>query len=237
MLKPFRQQAEKIQKTGEVVDEPEPTNVVPVRQVTSWSEVLTHGASTLTDILLAASFIPFLAYFLLTWQNHARSATVMLFPPAAPPYRVRDAWADWQNAAELHCRESADRVADLRRQRGHLRSVGCSVFLFHRISPAASSAWFRTSGIVLAMVPPILVGLGQLEAGDLLLVVIFVVATAPVRAQRSLPQNAGQPSAAQSAGRHDRPAVLGSGSGAQLDSCSPFPSLGLSRSSSTTSSR
>ena len=53
---------------------------MPVRQVQSWSEVLTHGAGTLTDIVLAASFVPFLAYFLLTWQSHARSATVMLFP-------------------------------------------------------------------------------------------------------------------------------------------------------------
>ncbi len=51
-----------------------------MRQVTSWSDLLTHGAGTLTDILLAASFVPFLTYFLLTWHSHARSATVMLFP-------------------------------------------------------------------------------------------------------------------------------------------------------------
>jgi predicted PurR-regulated permease PerM len=80
ILQPYQQQAEKLEKTGEVVGEPEPSNVVPVRQVQSWSEVLTHGAGTVTDIVLAASFVPFLAYFLLTWQSHARSATVMLFP-------------------------------------------------------------------------------------------------------------------------------------------------------------
>ena len=80
ILQPYQQQAERLEKTGEVVGEPEDTNVVPVRQVQSWSEVLTHGAGTVTDIVLAASFVPFLAYFLLTWQSHARSATVMLFP-------------------------------------------------------------------------------------------------------------------------------------------------------------
>ena len=80
ILQPFRQEAEKIEKTGEAVSAPEPSNVVRVRQVTSWSEVLTRGAGTVTDILLAAAFIPFLAYFLLTWRSHARSATVMLFP-------------------------------------------------------------------------------------------------------------------------------------------------------------
>src|SRR5208282_3034151 len=79
MLQPYQQQAERLEKTGEVVG-PEDTNVVPVRQVQTWSEVLTHGAGTVTDIVLAASFVPFLAYFLLTWHNHARSATVMLFP-------------------------------------------------------------------------------------------------------------------------------------------------------------
>ena len=59
---------------------PGPPNVVAVRQVPSWSDLLTHGAGTLTDIFLAASFVPFLTYFLLTWHSHARSATVMLFP-------------------------------------------------------------------------------------------------------------------------------------------------------------
>ncbi len=80
IVQPFQQDAEKLEKTGEAVSQPEDTNVVPVRQVQSWPEVLTHGAGTLTDILLAASFVPFLAYFLLTWHSHARSATVMLFP-------------------------------------------------------------------------------------------------------------------------------------------------------------
>src|SRR5580704_7502909 len=80
VLRPFQQDAEKLERTGEAVGEPDASNVVPVRQVQSWSETLTHGAGTLTDTLLAASFIPFLAYFLLTWQSHARSATVMLFP-------------------------------------------------------------------------------------------------------------------------------------------------------------
>src|SRR5215470_16764865 len=54
ILKPFRQQAEKIEKTSEAVGEPEPTNVIAVRPVTSWSDVLTHGVSTLTEVLLAA---------------------------------------------------------------------------------------------------------------------------------------------------------------------------------------
>ncbi|MGB7151093.1 MAG: AI-2E family transporter, partial [Terriglobales bacterium] len=71
ILQPFQRDAEKLEKTSEAVAEPQPSNVVSVRQVQTWPEVLTHGAGTLTDIVLAASFVPFLAYFLLTWHNHA----------------------------------------------------------------------------------------------------------------------------------------------------------------------
>ena len=174
ILQPFRQEAEKLEKTSEVVSDPEASNVVPVRQVQNWSEVLTHGAGTLTDILLAASFIPFLAYFLLTWQSHARSATVMLFP--------------------LHHRHTAFVTLGLIGKMlqsfivgnlliGLLIS-GVSVAIFGLLHvPFFYFVGFLSGflslvpylGIVLAMVPPILVGLGQLEPGELLLVVFCVV--------------------------------------------------------------
>jgi len=173
ILQPYQQQAEKLEKTGEVVG-PEDTNVVPVRQVQSWSETLTHGAGTLTDILLAASFVPFLAYFLLTWQSHARSATVMLFP--------------------LHYRHTAFVTLGLIGKMlqsfivgnlliGLLIS-GVSVAIFGMLHvPFFYFVGFLSGflslvpylGIVLAMIPPILVGLGQLEAGDLVVVVICVI--------------------------------------------------------------
>src|SRR5580698_754419 len=174
MLQPYQQQAEKLEKTGDVVGEPEDTNVVQVRQVQTWSETLTHGAGTFTDILLAASFIPFLAYFLLTWQSHARSATVMLFP--------------------LHHRHTAFVTLGLIGKMlqsfivgnlliGLLVS-GVSVAIFGVLHvPFFYFVGFLSGflslvpylGIVLAMLPPILVGLGQLEPSDLAIVVICVI--------------------------------------------------------------
>lgn len=175
VLQPFRAQAERIEKTGEAVSSPEATNVVQVRQVTSWSDVLTHGAGTLTDILLAASFVPFLAYFLLTWQSHARSATVMLFP--------------------LHHRHTAFVTLGLIGKM--LQSFIVGNFLIGLLISGISVAIFGLLhvpffyfvgflsgflslvpylGIVLAMVPPIVVGFGQLEAGDLIVVVVSVIA-------------------------------------------------------------
>jgi len=175
VLQPFRQQAEKIRKTGEVIGDEPPGNVVPVRQVTSWSDVLTHGAGTFTDILLATSFVPFLAYFLLTWQHHARSATVMLFP--------------------LHHRNTAFVTLGLIGKMlqsfivgnlliGLLIS-GVSVGIFGLLHvPFFYFVGFLSGflslvpylGVVLAMIPPILVGLGQLEPGDLVIIALCVIA-------------------------------------------------------------
>jgi len=54
--------------------------VVEVEQPSSWTSALTSSLGTATEIALAASFVPFLAYFMLSWQDHVRSATVLLFP-------------------------------------------------------------------------------------------------------------------------------------------------------------
>lgn len=173
ILKPFRQQAEKFQKTGEAVEEPESPNVIAVRPVTSWSDMLTHGVSTFTEVLLAASFIPFLAYFLLTWKHHARSATVMLFP--------------------LHHRHTAYVTLGLIGKMLQSFIMGnlliglaisaASVFVFGILKvPFFYFVGFLSGflslvpylGLVLAMLPPLLVGLGQLEPGDLIAVVSAV---------------------------------------------------------------
>jgi predicted PurR-regulated permease PerM len=174
VLQPYQDQAAKLEKTSEVVGEPEPSNVVNVRQVQTWSETLTHGAGTVTDIVLAASFVPFLAYFLLTWQSHARSATVMLFP--------------------LHHRHTAFVTLGLIGKM--LQSFIVGNLLIGLLISAVSIAIFGLLhvpffyfvglfsgflslvpylGVVLAMGPPILVGLGQLEPSDLIIVVFCVV--------------------------------------------------------------
>ena len=49
------------------------------RSSTDWTGPLMRGVGSVTQGLVAASFVPFLVYFMLTWQHHVRSATVMLF--------------------------------------------------------------------------------------------------------------------------------------------------------------
>jgi predicted PurR-regulated permease PerM len=174
ILQPFRQGAEKIEKTGEAVSAPESANVVRVRQVESWSDLLTRGAGTLTDILLAAVFVPFLAYFLLTWQSHARSSTVMLFP-------LRHRHTAFVTLGLIGKMLQSFIVGNL--LIGLLIS-GVSVAIFGLLHvPFFYFVGFLSGflslvpylGIVLAMVPPIMVGLGQLDAGDLLIVLLCVI--------------------------------------------------------------
>ena len=174
ILQPFRQQAEKLEKTQEAVGEPPPTNVIAVRTVTNWSDVLTHGVSTLTEFFLAASFVPFLAYFLLTWKHHARSATVMLFP-------LEHRHTAYVTLGLIGKMLQSFIVGNL--LIGLLIS-GISVVLFWLLGvPFFYFIGFASGflslvpylGLVLAMAPPILVGIGQLEAGDLLGVVFVVI--------------------------------------------------------------
>jgi predicted PurR-regulated permease PerM len=71
----FRKSAESL----EVVAPEHEKDVVQVRPATDWTDILTRGFGSASAALLAGSFVPFLAYFMLTWHQHVRSATVMLF--------------------------------------------------------------------------------------------------------------------------------------------------------------
>jgi predicted PurR-regulated permease PerM len=51
---------------------------VKVQQTTSWTDLLSRGFGSMSEIVLAASFVPFLVFFMLTWQEHARKATLGL---------------------------------------------------------------------------------------------------------------------------------------------------------------
>ena len=61
----------------------EDKNTVPVRvrQDSGIAGFLGPELANVGEALLTAAFIPFLVYFMLSWQEHARQATVRLFPP------------------------------------------------------------------------------------------------------------------------------------------------------------
>ena len=81
VLMRFREQAQKLQSSTEKVlpNEPADKQTVKVQQQTNWWDTVTSSLGTAAEILLMISFIPFLVFFMLTWQDHVRAATVMLF--------------------------------------------------------------------------------------------------------------------------------------------------------------
>jgi predicted PurR-regulated permease PerM len=82
----YRKNAEQIRKTTEsVMKVAQPTSQQAGSQVTVKQEDagiggwLQNNFGTVTEIVLTMTFIPFLTYFMLTWGEHARRATVGLF--------------------------------------------------------------------------------------------------------------------------------------------------------------
>jgi predicted PurR-regulated permease PerM len=81
MMAHVREQAQQIENTTETVlpSFEEDKKTVTVRQSSSWTDLVSRNASSVSEIVLALTFIPFLVFFMLSWQDHVRSATVMLF--------------------------------------------------------------------------------------------------------------------------------------------------------------
>jgi predicted PurR-regulated permease PerM len=78
-----RKQTEQLTKTTETVlpESEQDKKVVKVRAQNTWADWLTNSASGLTELLIALSFVPFLIYFMLSWKDRMRVATVKLFRP------------------------------------------------------------------------------------------------------------------------------------------------------------
>lgn len=81
----IRAQTSKIEENTRSAVAPPPDKgsrpvAVKVQQPTGVTGLLTEAGGTVLEVILAISFVPFLIYFMLTWKDHARAATVRLFP-------------------------------------------------------------------------------------------------------------------------------------------------------------
>ncbi len=140
----------------------------------NWTELLTRGFGSVSQALLAASFVPFLVYFMLSWQHHVRSATVMLF--------------------SLQNRQTA--YVTLGLISAMIRSFMVGNLLIGLFLGTASTVVFGLVhlpyfyfvgfmsgflsmvpylGVVLAMAPPIFVSIGHISSGDALLIMLIVL--------------------------------------------------------------
>src|SRR5713226_482989 len=144
------------------------------RSSTSLADLLTRGFGSLSQALLAASFVPFLVYFMLSWQHHVRSATVMLF--------------------SLENRQTA--YVTLGLISAMIRTFMVGNLLIGLFLGTASTIAFAILGlpffyfigfisgflslvpylgVVLAMAPPFFVSVGHISSGDAVVVVMVVL--------------------------------------------------------------
>jgi predicted PurR-regulated permease PerM len=75
-----RKQAEELEKTTEeVIPTPASRPAPAVKEADSLTDTLTRNASAVSELALTMTFVPFLVYFMLSWKDHVRTASVMLF--------------------------------------------------------------------------------------------------------------------------------------------------------------
>lgn len=172
----FRQHAQTLQHTTENVlpQDQEDRNAVKVRQTSDWTDTLTRGAMNATEVVLLIGFIPFLVYFMLSWQEHVRSATVMLFK------------MENRNTAYVTLGLMSEMIRGfiLGNVLVGLFISGLSMLVFAYLKlPYFYFLGFISGflslvpylGIVLAMIPPLAAGLGTVPSGDLAIIAIAVV--------------------------------------------------------------
>jgi predicted PurR-regulated permease PerM len=162
----FRKQAENL----EVLAPQHEKGVVNVRPATDLTDVFASSFGSLSQMILLASFVPFLTYFMLTWQHHVRSATVMLFPQ------------DSRQTAYVTLGLISKMIRSF--MVGNLLIGllvgGLSTFAFWMLHiPFFYFVGFLSGflslvpymGILLALAPPIFVGLGHMDSQDLVTMV------------------------------------------------------------------
>lgn len=157
-----------------VFNEPRERGVINVRQATNWTDLISSSFGSLTQALLAASFVPFLVYFMLTWQEHARSATVMLFP-------LQNRHTAYVTLGLISAMIRSFMVGNLLIAL-FMGAVSTLVFgilhlpFFYFIGFLSGLlSLVPYMGVLLAMLPPIFVGIGSLTSGSFLAIVITVL--------------------------------------------------------------
>jgi predicted PurR-regulated permease PerM len=167
----FRKSAERL----EVLPPEHEKGVVSVRPATDWTDILTRGFGSASAAILAVSFVPFLVFFMLTWQQHVRSATVMLFP-------LHNRHTAYVTLGQISAMVRSFMVGNL--LIGLFVGAVSTVIFWMIHLPFFYFAGFASGflslipymGLLLALIPPIFVGLGHADSQDVVVVVVSVLA-------------------------------------------------------------
>lgn len=172
MVVRFEQQTKRFEQTKEKIVPPDDKNAVPVK-VQDNSSPLVHYVSAATEAALTISFIPFLAYFMLNWHHHARRKTVKLFSP------------ENREAAQ----QALDEISSMMRSfisgnfmAGVVMSI-CGIVVFGLLKLpyfyfvgiiSGFLSLIPYFGLILAVMAPLVMGLGTLTPTGIVIVVVTV---------------------------------------------------------------
>src|SRR5215475_1078234 len=168
----FRERAESLNPLRPVTEDKSIVRVQPTSPVT---DLVTRGFGSVSQLVFALTFVPFLVYFMLSWQQHARSATVMLF-------RMEHRHTAYVTLGLISRMIRSFMVGNLLIGL-FMAGVSIAVFgAFHLpffVVVGAISGFLSLVpylGLVLALGPPLLVGLGHFQSEDLIALSMAVAA-------------------------------------------------------------
>lgn len=173
----LRAEAGKISRRAQTLEaiNPNQRGTVKVHEAPSWTDLLSHGFGSASEIVLAVSFIPFQVFFMLTWQEHARSATVGMF---ALEHRREAYTTIGQIATMVRAFILGNLFIALL-----IGGISTVVFGFLHI-PFFYFVGFATGflslvpyiGVVLAILPPLFVDIGHLDVTKVVWITLTVFA-------------------------------------------------------------
>jgi predicted PurR-regulated permease PerM len=147
---------------------------VKVQQDTGFTSMVRENVGPVAEVLAAVSFIPFLVFFMLTWQEHARSATVKLFKP--------------ENRTTAYV--TIGKISEMMRS---FIAGNFVVGLFMSVVSAVVFAFLKLDyfyfvgfisgflslvpylGVILAILPPLALGMGHLHSGGIIIIAVTVL--------------------------------------------------------------
>ncbi len=141
----------------------------------SWVDLVTRGFGSVYQAIIAASFIPFLAYFMLSWHRHVRTATVMLF-------RMEHRHTAYVTLGLIAKMMRTFMVGNLL-VGVFISVVSIMVFamlhlpFFYFVGPMSGFlSLVPYLGVVLALLPPLVVGFSQMDSGAIVFLITSVLA-------------------------------------------------------------
>jgi predicted PurR-regulated permease PerM len=169
-------------------DEPAP---VLVQEAPTAAGLLTSTFGTIGEFLFALSFLPCITFFMLTWKDHAHAATVMLFPEEHRPVAYR-------TAAKISGMIRSFLVGNL--VVWLISAVCCTVLFWYLGLPffyvigviCGFLSLIPSIGAILALIPPIVSGIGALHLSGFVIVVIGVFTIHAVTLNVLYPKLVGQ---------------------------------------------